>query len=68
MMLFALCFAALCATAAGLALGALRGRPLAPGPCRQAALAGGLLPRCGGCAEGAEARGSTRAPAAERAA
>jgi len=50
MALFGLIFLLLALAALGLAVGALRGRPLPPGSCREAYLAGGMLPRCEGCA------------------
>jgi hypothetical protein len=50
MAFFGLIFLLLALAALGLAVGALRGRPLPPGSCREAYLAGGMLPRCEGCA------------------
>lgn len=50
MTLFALILFLMALAVSGLAVGALRGRPLPPGSCREAYLAGGLLPGCEGCA------------------
>jgi len=47
---FALSFALMLLAATGLGVGALRGRPLFHGTCRQARLTGSLLPRCEACA------------------
>ena len=49
MVLFGLIFLLMALAALGLAVGALRGRPLPAGSCREAYLAGGMLPRCEGC-------------------
>jgi hypothetical protein len=49
MALFGLIFLLLALAALGLAVGTLRGRPLPPGSCREAYLAGGMLPSCEGC-------------------
>lgn len=48
-MLFAATFALMLLAALGLAVGALRGRPLPGGSCREGWLSGGLLPRCEAC-------------------
>lgn len=49
MALFALSFFVMVLAAAGLAVGALRGRPLPGGSCREGYLAARMLPRCEGC-------------------
>ena len=49
MAVFALCFLLMALAAAGLGVGALRGRPLPGGSCREGYLAAHLLPRCEGC-------------------
>ncbi|NNL68291.1 MAG: hypothetical protein HKP30_18725 [Myxococcales bacterium] len=49
MLVFALTLVVLCLAAAGLAVGAVRGRPLPGGSCREAWLAGHQLPRCAAC-------------------
>ena len=56
MWVFASTFVILVLAALGLAVGTLRGRPPA-GSCREACLAGGVLPRCEAC--------PSRAPTAE---
>ena len=48
--LFGLIFLLMALAALGLAVGALRGRPLPAGSGREAYLAAGMLPRCEGCA------------------
>jgi hypothetical protein len=62
MLLFAMTLLAMLLAAAGLAVGALRGRPLLHGGCREARLTGAASPRCGSCAlappAGAAGRGS----------
>jgi hypothetical protein len=49
MLVFGLTLLVLCLTAAGLGVGAARGRPLPGGSCREAWLAGHGLPRCAAC-------------------
>lgn len=48
-MLFVACLVAMLLAALGLAVGALRGRALPGGSCREGWLAGGMLPRCEVC-------------------
>jgi hypothetical protein len=49
MLVFGATLFALCLAAAGLGVGAARGRPLPGGSCREAWLAGRALPRCEAC-------------------
>jgi len=49
MLLFLLVFAVLLAAAAGLAVGALRGRPLEGGPCAARVASGLPIAVCQGC-------------------
>ena len=49
MLLFALSFALMALAALGVGLGALRGRPLPGGSCREGYLTGRALPRCEAC-------------------
>jgi hypothetical protein len=49
MVLFGLIFSLMLLASLGLAIGALRGRPLPGGSCREGYLVGHMLPRCDGC-------------------
>ena len=49
MVLFGLIFSLMVLASLGLAIGALRGRPLPGGSCREGYLVGHMLPRCDGC-------------------
>lgn len=68
MWVFGATLVALCLAAAALGVGAMRGRPLPGGSCREAWLAGHGLPRCQACPGRASRSGPPDPPAGQGAA